>query len=98
MAFSLRRAVIRHVDAALSERLEDTFASRERERAIRKRSDEAWYFTGRSIAREILDRLARPVGHRFDQVGFWRLSPNGCMRMPSRVTPHELRFQDGADR
>ncbi|MBC7401685.1 MAG: DivIVA domain-containing protein [Microbacteriaceae bacterium] len=70
MAFSLQKGGYSpsHVDAAL-ERLEDAFASRERERAIQELGDEAWYTEARSIAREILDRLARPISHRFDRVG-----------------------------
>ncbi len=71
MAFSLQKGGYspEHVDAAL-ERLEDAFASRERERAISQRGDEAWYTEARTIAKEILARLARPVGQRFDRVGF----------------------------
>ena len=56
-----------HVDAAL-ERLEDAFANRERERAVQQRGDQAWYTEARTIAQEILARLARPFGHRFDRV------------------------------
>ncbi len=58
-----------HVDAAL-ERLEDAFATRERERAIQLSGDQAWYAQARQIAQEILNRLSRPAGHRFDRVGF----------------------------
>lgn len=58
-----------HVDAAL-ERLEDAFASREREQAVEQRGDEAWFTEARSTAQEILDRLSRPAGHRFDRVSF----------------------------
>ncbi len=53
-----------HVDAAL-ERLEDAFAGRERDRARAVAGDEAWFTAARSNAREIIDRLARPHGHRF---------------------------------
>jgi len=56
-----------HVDAAL-ERLEDAFANRERERAVQLSGDQAWYTEARTIAQEILARLARPLGHRFDRV------------------------------
>ena len=71
MAFALEKGGYSpvHVDAAL-ERLEDAFATRERERAIQERGDEAWYAEARTIAKEILDRLARPVGHRFDRGSF----------------------------
>lgn len=58
-----------HVDAAL-ERLEDAFASRERERAVARAGDQAWYTDARGAAQQILDRLARPAGHRFDRVSF----------------------------
>ncbi|TBN56208.1 DivIVA domain-containing protein [Glaciihabitans arcticus] len=57
-----------HVDAAL-ERLEDAFASRERDRAFAQGGDAAWYGTARSTAQVILDRLARPAGARFSRVG-----------------------------
>ncbi|WP_354569604.1 DivIVA domain-containing protein [Glaciihabitans sp. UYNi722] len=69
MAFAMQKGGYSsvHVDAAL-ERLEDAFATRERERAIQDRGDEAWYSEARTIAQEILDRLARPEGHRFDRV------------------------------
>jgi len=58
-----------HVDAAL-ERLEDAFASRERERAFAvSGGDQAWYGQARGTAQVILDRLARPAGARFTRVG-----------------------------
>ena len=81
------------VDAAL-ERLEDAFASRERELAVQQAGDEAWYTRARSIAQEILDRLSREPGHRFDRVSF--LS-NGYHRkdvdaFASRLVDY---FQDG---
>lgn len=53
-----------HVDAAL-ERLEDAFASRERERARSAVGDEAWFHEARTNAKEIIGRLARPAGQRF---------------------------------
>lgn len=57
-----------HVDAAL-ERLEDAFASRERDRAFTPPGgDTAWYGEARSTAQVILDRLARPAGNRFARV------------------------------
>ncbi|MEO7122963.1 MAG: DivIVA domain-containing protein [Lacisediminihabitans sp.] len=58
-----------HVDSAL-ERLEDAFANRERELTVQQAGSEAWYAGARATAQEILDRLSRPVGHRFDRVGF----------------------------
>jgi DivIVA domain-containing protein len=57
-----------HVDAAL-ERLEDAFASRERDRAFAPPGgDAAWYDEARGTAQVILDRLARPEEHRFSRV------------------------------
>jgi DivIVA domain-containing protein len=53
-----------HVDSAL-ERLEDAFASREREAARSERGDSAWYDDARTTAQVILNRLDRPEGHRF---------------------------------
>lgn len=58
-----------HVDAAL-ERLEDAFATRERERALQATGPDSWYAETRVIAQEVLDRLARPRGHRFARAGF----------------------------
>ena len=95
MAFSLEKGGYSpaHVDAAL-ERLEDAFASRERERVIQLSGDEAWYTEARSIARDILERLTRPLGHRFDRAGFLsngyhRRDVDACA---SRLTNY---FQDG---
>ena len=69
MAFTMEKGGYSagHVDSAL-ERLEDAFANRERERAIQQRGDQAWYTEARTIAQEILNRLARPAGHKFDRV------------------------------
>lgn len=58
-----------HVDAAL-ERLEDAYASRERDKARRVAGDEAWFAAARTNAKEIIDRLARPQGHKFRRAGF----------------------------
>ena len=95
MAFSLEKGGYSpaHVYAAL-ERLEYAFASRERERVIQLSGDEAWYTEARSIAREILERLVRPLGHRFDRVG---VLSNGYHRrevdaFAARLTNY---FQDG---
>ncbi len=52
-----------HVDAAL-ERLEDAFATRERERALNE-DETGWYGDARGVAQIVLDRLARPSGQRF---------------------------------
>ena len=58
-----------HVDAAL-ERLEDAFATRERDKARRDVGDQAWYSGARAQAREIIDRIARGDGDRFRRSGF----------------------------
>jgi DivIVA domain-containing protein len=71
MAFTMQKGGYSpvHVDAAL-ERLEDAFASRERDRAFATPgADAAWYGQARSAAQVILDRLARPSGAKFRRVG-----------------------------
>lgn len=60
------------VDAAL-ERLEEAFASREREKAAASVGDEAWFADARERAREILARLERPEKHRFRGSGPFKL-------------------------
>ena len=59
----------RHVDTAL-ERLEEAFATREREHAIAQQGSEAYYAEARAIAQEIIDRLARSAGAKFRRVSF----------------------------
>lgn len=61
-----------HVDAAL-ERLEDAFATRERERAVAASGDEAWYAQARATAQAILDRIVRARGKRFRHVSILTL-------------------------
>lgn len=56
------------VDAALT-RIEDAFAERERERALTRRGARAWLGRSRALGQEILERLRRPAGRRFDRVG-----------------------------
>ena len=71
VAFGLERGgySTSHVDAAL-ERLEDAFASREKERAFATPGgDAAWYTQARSTAQVLLNRLDRPAGRRFARVG-----------------------------
>ena len=58
-----------HVDAAL-ERLEDAFASRERDVARQRAGDDEWFTTARRNAKDIIDRLARPKGKKFRRAGF----------------------------
>ena len=71
-AFTLKRGGYSpsHVDAAL-ERLEDAFALRERERQLLQGGDVQWRAQNRSLAQEILDRVARPAKHRFDRAGLF---------------------------
>jgi len=58
-----------HVDRAL-ERLEDAFAARERESGRRERGDAAFNNDVRALAREIVSRLDRVPGSRFQRVSF----------------------------
>jgi DivIVA domain-containing protein len=55
------------VDAALA-RVEDAFAVRERERALAHAGTGEWIGRTRERAQEILDRLSRDPGRRFDRV------------------------------
>ena len=82
-----------HVDAAL-ERLEDAFASREREAARGSVSDAAWFEQARTTAQAILDRLERPVGQRFQRVSLLTLGYNrqDVDRFANRLVKY---FQDG---
>jgi DivIVA domain-containing protein len=57
-----------HVDAAL-ERLEDAFALRERNHAVKTQGEKAWFGEARSTAAEILERVSRPDGQRFRRAG-----------------------------
>lgn len=57
----------RHVDAAL-ERLEESFAGRERDYAIARDGSEAYYAEARATAQEIINRLARPARAKFRRV------------------------------
>lgn len=68
-AFTMRKGGYSpsHVDAAL-ERLEDAFAARERDRALAQAGPDAWTAQVRSTAQAILDRAARPDGHKFRRV------------------------------
>jgi len=57
------------VDAALG-RIEDAFAARRRQAVIAAEGAAAWVEQARADAQEILDRLARPKGRRFQRVSF----------------------------
>ncbi|MGW9114049.1 DivIVA domain-containing protein [Microbacterium sp. NPDC055683] len=72
-AFPLVRGgyAVMPVDAALA-RIEDAFAAREREHAIREQGAAAWVDAARRDAQDVLDRLRRPEGERFDRVGLLR--------------------------
>lgn len=59
---------ISEVDAALG-RIEDAFAARRRERAVRDEGVEQWVGAARSEAQVILDRLARDRRHKFERTG-----------------------------
>lgn len=61
--------VVADVDAALG-RVEDAFAARERERAVRTQGAGVWVEQARADAQTILDHLARPRRHRFARTGF----------------------------
>src|SRR5919202_869047 len=60
------------VDSAL-ERLEDAFATREREAAIKDVGEKSWYKGTRKLAQEIIERLRRPEKHRFDRMGLFAI-------------------------
>ena len=72
-AFSMSRGgyATAPVDGAL-ERLEDAFADRERDIASASGGDQAWIRSTRVLAKEIIARLDRPEGRRFDRVGLLR--------------------------
>lgn len=95
-AFSLRKGgySTSHVDAAL-ERLEDAFAAREREREIARMGEEAWYAEARRTAQELLDRVVRPAGKRFQRVTFLTLgySVKDVDAFADRIAAY---FQSGA--
>ncbi|MGO1880212.1 MAG: DivIVA domain-containing protein [Microbacterium gubbeenense] len=59
------------VDAALA-RLEDAMAARERDARIRETGAGAWVAGAKSEAQELLGRMSRPEGHRFDRVAWHR--------------------------
>ncbi len=94
-AFTMRRGGYSpvHVDAAL-ERLEDAFATRERDRAFVDTGDQAWYATARSTAQVILDRLVRPRGSRFHRVSVFSrgYSTRDVDTFTDRITGY---FQNG---
>lgn len=60
--------VVGDVDAALG-RIEDAFAARQRERAVRGGGAEEWVETARSQAQVILDHLSRGRRNKFARTG-----------------------------
>jgi len=94
-AFTMRKGgySTAHVDQAL-ERLEDAFASRERDKAVSRSGDEGWYGEARSAAEEIVSRLDRPLGHRFDRVSVLTVGyhPKDVDRLARRLQGY---FTDG---
>src|SRR5690606_35673272 len=68
-AFTLRKGGYSpsHVDAAL-ERLEDAFATRERDEKRRVAGEDAWREELRLAAQDVIARLERPDGERFQRV------------------------------
>jgi DivIVA domain-containing protein len=83
------------VDAAL-ERLEDAFATRERETSIREAGEKSWYKGTRKLAQEIIERLRRPEGHRFDRMG--ALAIGYSVKEVDRFTDRVRAFlEDGAE-
>jgi DivIVA domain-containing protein len=95
-AFSMKRGGYdpAAVDAAL-ERLEDAFATRERQAALDAVGDQAWYQQARDLAQTILDRISRPRGQRFRRASWFT---NGySVREVDRLTERVRRFlQNGA--
>jgi DivIVA domain-containing protein len=63
------------VDAAI-DRLEDTFAERERDARIALVGIDAWNAEAREIAQDILNRIARPKGTRFRRSGLFAYGYN----------------------
>lgn len=78
-----------HVDAAL-ERLEDAFAARERENAVKDKGRTAITAEAGRKTEEIVDRLSRPVGHRFARTSFLTVgySLADVDRFSNRVVRH----------
>jgi DivIVA domain-containing protein len=83
-----------HVDAAL-ERLEDAFALRERERALRDGDASEWLEDAQERGAVLLRRLERPAGHRFSRVSFLTVGYHrgDVDRFATRLAKH---FSDGS--
>lgn len=76
-AFSMHRGGYSpaHVDAAL-ERLEDAFATRDRDRAAQSQGPEAWLSEVHDLAQVLVNRLSRGDGHRFHRVSILSVGYN----------------------
>ena len=76
-AFSMHRGGYSpaHVDAAL-ERLEDAFATRDRDRAAQSQGTEAWLAEVHALAQVLVNRLSRSDGHRFHRVSILSVGYN----------------------
>lgn len=60
---------IAYVDGALG-RIEDAFAGREREAALRREGAKLWVDQARDQAKELLAHISRPAGSRFSRTSF----------------------------
>jgi DivIVA domain-containing protein len=96
VAFPLVRHgyAIASVDAALG-RIEDAFAARERSSAMAAAGARAWVGHTRELAQEVLDRLSRPTGSRFDRVS--RLRYGYRVTEVDLVTDKLARFLETGD-
>lgn len=82
-----------HVDAAL-ERLEDVFATRERERFTGRAGQQAWLDEARATAQVLINRLGRPAGQRFARTSIFSTGYNRADVDRLAVTLVSY-FQDG---
>ncbi|HSP76421.1 MAG TPA: DivIVA domain-containing protein [Cryobacterium sp.] len=82
-----------HVDAAL-ERLEDAFATRDRDRAARSQGSEAWLAEVHDTAQVLVNRLSRKDGQRFHRVSVLSVGYNRADvdRFAQRLVRY---FEDG---
>ncbi|MET0297742.1 MAG: DivIVA domain-containing protein [Microbacterium sp.] len=90
------------VDTALG-RIEEAFATREREAALARVGAEVWVEQARETAQIVLDRLSRPKGKRFTKVGGLRYGYRidevdivadkiaGYLETGESVTPEQVR-------
>lgn len=95
-AFSMRRHGYQPdvVDAAL-ERLEDAFATRERQSVLERAGDQAWYLQARGSAEVILARISRPRGHRFRRLN-WLTAGYSVREVDSTMDRIRRFFQTGS--